>query len=385
MFASRTDWKRTPNRLAAALERHQRSGKKLLDLTVSNPTQVGLKFDEAGICNSLSRPEVVCYTPQAKGLITAREAVSEYYRSRGDAAPHPERIFLTSSTSEGYSFIFRLLCQPGDEVLVPAPSYPLFEYLASVQDVHPVGYHLIYDHGWHIDLHSLEKAITRRTRAIIAVHPNNPTGSYVSDLARQALNEICWQRQLALIVDEVFLDYQLSGHPRRSFVSNNEVLTFTLSGLSKICALPQMKLAWLVVSAPADLADEASARLEIIADTYLSVNTPVQIAAPALLEQRAAIQGQLSTRMHRNLAELDTRLAGQSACTRLEIEGGWYAVLRVPVTGSDEELALALVERRSVLTHPGHFFDFQQEGHLVVSLIALPEEFAEGIAAILRA
>ena len=384
MFASRTDWKRAPNRLATALERHQKSGRKVVDLTASNPTKVGFQYAEFGIRNSLSRPEVLEYSPQAKGSISTREAVANYYRSRGDAVPGTERILLTSSTSEGYSFVFRLLCEPGDEVLVPAPSYPLFEYLASVHDVHPVTYHLFYDHGWHLDLHSIEKALTSRTRAIVAVHPNNPTGSFVADSARQELNAICRERKIAVVVDEVFLDYQLGGRTRRSFVGNNEALTFTLSGLSKICALPQMKLAWLAATGPEGVVEEAMARLEIIADTYLSVSTPVQVAAPALLSERAGIQGQICERVRQNLAELDKKLAGHGSYSRLEIEGGWYAVVRVPVTGSDEDLALDLLERHSVLVHPGHLFDFQREGHLVVSLITPPQEFTAGLTALLR-
>jgi alanine-synthesizing transaminase len=377
MFASRTAWKLTPNRLAAALESHQRSGKKLLDLTASNPTTVGIQYDETAILKSLSQREALKYSPQAKGLLEARKAVADYYHARGDAPPDLENMVLTSSTSEGYSFIFRLLCSPGDEVLVPAPSYPLFEYLATLQDVRPVAYQLFYDHGWHIDVHSLEKGVTSKTRAVVLVNPNNPTGSYISDSARQSINELCQPKNLALVVDEVFLDYELSGDARRSFVSNSHALTFTLSGLSKIVALPQMKLAWIAVSGPDEPAREATARLEVIADTYLSVGTPVQLAAPALLELRGAVQSQLRDRVRQNLATLDAQIAKQNQCTRLDLEGGWYAVLRVPVTGSDEDLALSLLEKH-VLVHPGHFFDFQQEGYLVLSLIAPTADFAAG-------
>jgi aspartate/methionine/tyrosine aminotransferase len=309
--------------------------------------------------------------------------VAGYYRERGDFTPHIENIVLTASTSEGYSFVFRLLCEPGDEVLVPVPSYPLFEYLASLEDVRPVGYQLFYDHGWHLDLHSLEKAITARSRAVVVVNPNNPTGSYVSESAKQAMNELCSRHHLALIVDEVFLDYQLRGDTRASFVGNREVLTFTLSGLSKIVALPQMKLAWIAISGPEELAAAASARLEVIADTYLSVGTPVQVAAPALLELRSAAQAELRDRIRQNLDLLDAQLARQPQCSRLHLEGGWYAVLRVPAIGSDEDLALALLEQHSVLVHPGHFFDFQQEGYLVVSLITPTADFATGAAKIL--
>jgi aspartate/methionine/tyrosine aminotransferase len=383
MFASRTAWKLTPNRLAAALERHQQSGGKLLDLTASNPTTVGIQYDQAAILSALSQEEALNYSPQAKGLRGARQAVASYYDARGDRPPDVENIFLTASTSEGYSFVFRLLCEPGDEVLVPAPSYPLFDYLASLQDVKPIHYQLFYDHGWHVDLHSLEKAVTSRTRAIVLVNPNNPTGSYVADSAKQAINELCLRQNLAMIVDEVFLDYQRSGNRRRSFVENREVLTFSLSGLSKIVALPQMKLAWIALSGPEEISREAAARLEVIADTYLSVGTPVQVAAPALLEQRKRVQNQISDRVRHNLSALDAQIARQSQCTRLELEGGWYAVLRVPVTRSDEEHAIALLEQHSVLVHPGHFFDFHQEGYLVVSLITPREQFDPGIAKIL--
>ena len=383
MFASRTAWTLTPNRLAAALERHQRSGKKIIDLTASNPTTVGIQYDATAILGALSRRETLAYSPQAKGLATARQAVADYYSARGDTPPERDNIVLTASTSEGYSFVFRLLCEPGDEVLVPAPSYPLFDYLASLQDVRPTHYQLFYDHGWHIDVHSLERAVTPKARAVVLVNPNNPTGSYISDSAKKAINEVCRRQNLALVVDEVFLDYELGESTRQSFVGSRDVLTFTLSGLSKIVALPQMKLAWVVVSGPQGLSREAGARLEIIADTYLSVGTPVQVAAPALLELRHAVQRQLRDRVRENLVTLDAQIARQKECTRLDVEGGWYAVLRVPVTVSDEDLALSLLEKQSVLVHPGHFFDFQQEGHLVVSLIAPRQEFDAGITKIL--
>ena len=383
MFASRTAWKLAPNRLAVALERLKQSGKKVLDLTASNPTTVGFRYDEHSILTALTQPEVLRYSPDPKGRLSAREAIANYYRSRGDRPPLPDDMILTASTSEGYSFIFRLLCEPGDEVLSPLPSYPLFEYLASLNDVRTVPYQLFYDHGWHLDLRSIEDSITPRTRAIIAVHPNNPTGSYVAGSARDALNELCSKRRIALLVDEVFLDYQLGDKPRRSFVGNDEALTFTLSGLSKICALPQMKLAWLVVSGPKETVHGSMERLEIIADTFLSVSAPIQSAAPVLLAGRSAIQDQLCRRLRDNLSELDAQLSRQKTCTRLEVEGGWSVVVRVPVTGPDEELALSLMEQHSVVVHPGHFFDFPQEGHLVLSLIVPPQEFAEGVRRIL--
>ena len=389
MFADRTNWRLAQNRLTEAVEAARGQG-KLLDLTVSNPTRVGLQYDHAAILAALHSPSALDYDPQAKGLLAARQAVAAYYANSagqrsGNDVPDisPERIVLTTSTSEGYSFVFRLLCNAGDELLVPKPSYPLFEFLADLQDVKLVPYPLIYDHGWQMDFPSLEQAVTKRTRGVVVVHPNNPTGSYVKVEERAALNAFCRAHGLALIVDEVFLDYRLDDRDRASFVRNQNVLTFTLSGLSKISALPQMKVAWVVTSGPGQEAEQAMGRLEVIADTYLSMNAPIQWALPVLLEQRKNIQRQLLTRVRENLAELDGQLVGK-ACQRLQVEGGWNAVLRVPVTRSDEELAIVLVREQSVLVHPGHFYDFPSDGYLVLSLITPEPEFGEGIAKVLE-
>jgi alanine-synthesizing transaminase len=382
MFAQRTNWSLVPNRFSQALERARASGRKLLDLTASNPTTVGLDYDREALLRALAQPDSLQYQPQARGLVAAREAVAAYYRERGESVD-PTHILLTASTSEAYSFIFRLLCDPGDEVLIPAPSYPLFQFLADIQDVRLRHYPLFYDHGWQIDLHALEAKLTPRTRAIVLVHPNNPTGSYVSAAEKERLGSLCAARQLALVVDEVFLDFAHDGQLRSSFVTNRDLLTFSLSGLSKVSGLPQMKLAWIVVSGPDESAGAALERLEVIADTYLSVSTPVQLAASAFLGQRRRFRSQLMERIGANLAELDGRLQG-SAVRRLEVQGGWYAVLRLPVTGSDEELAIALLEDESVVVHPGHFYDFAAEGHLVVSLIAPREEFRQGIGRIVE-
>jgi alanine-synthesizing transaminase len=269
-------------------------------------------------------------------------------------------------------------------VLVPKPSYPLFEFLADLQDVKLVPYPLIYDHGWQMDFPSMEKALTSRTRAVVIVHPNNPTGSYVEADELEQLNTFCRTHSLALIVDEVFLDYGLDQTFHPSFVSNRDVLTFTLSGLSKISALPQMKVAWVVTTGPDAEVEAAMGRLEVIADTYLSTNAPIQWAVPAFLDQRRSIQGQLMDRVRSNLAELDRQLAGQHSCQRLSVDGGWYAVLRVPVTRSDEDLAIELVREHSVLVHPGHFYDFPTDGYLVLSLIGPKEESAEGFRRVLN-
>ncbi len=377
MFASRTGWALAPNRFSAALERHRASGREALDLTESNPTRCGFAYDQS-LLSVLADQRGLVYDPHPKGLRAAREAVCGYYRQRG-AEIDPEQVILTASTSEGYSFVFRLLCDPGDEVLVPAPSYPLFEFLASIQDVKLVSYPLLYDHGWQIDLHGLAEALSPRTRAILVVHPNNPTGSFVKPAEMDLLDALCRERQVALVADEVFLDYAHDGAARPSFASPRQALTFTLSGISKICALPQMKLAWIVAGGAPEPAREALARLEVIADTYLSVGTPVQLALPDFLVQRDEIQRQVKERVAANLAELDRQLAAQKSVRRLEVEGGWYAVLRVPATRSDEELAIALLDEQSVIVHPGHFYDFPAEGYLVVSLITPVDVFADGV------
>jgi alanine-synthesizing transaminase len=382
MFADRTNWDRTPNRLSEALAAHRAAGKPLLDLTVSNPTECGFHYNDREILQALNNPEALRYEPDPKGLECARRAVVDYYAGRGDVVSIDDLI-LTTSTSEAYSYVFRTLCNPGDEILIPSPSYPLFDFLAEIQDVKLVRYPLLYDHGWLVDFHALEQAITPRTRAVIVVHPNNPTGHFTKRAEMTELNAICSARQLAIIADEVFLDFAMDGKRASSFAANTSSLTFTLSGLSKIAGLPQMKAAWLAVSGPRDLKREALARLEVVADTYLSVNAPVQLAMPALFEQRKSFQRQLLSRVSENLAELDRQLADQKACSRLAVEGGWYAVLRVPAIRSDEELALELLASKDVYVHPGHFYDFPSDGFLVVSLITMTSEFSQGIASTL--
>ncbi len=431
-FARRTSWDLTTNRYTQALEAYRRAGREVLDLTASNPTTVGLQYREEELLRALADPKALRYEPQPKGLLAAREAVATYYAERtrvggstvsavqmsnpydpaASAAevnmgiPHgrqpavgalqraaqvsPDDLILTTSTSEAYSFVFRLLCDPGDALLVPTPSYPLFDFLADIQDVKLVPYELVYDHGWQIDFTSLCNAADRaqaagaRCRAVLVVHPNNPTGSYVKRHEVEELNRICAESGLAIIADEVFLDYSLSQMKPSTFSANQGVVTFTLSGLSKISALPQMKVAWIAVSGPAALKRDALARLEMIADTYLSMNAPVQLAVPTMLEERHSIQRQLMQRIRTNLQELDRQLASQKLCHRLEVEGGWYAVLRVPVTRSDEELAIALLQQREVLVQPGHFYDFARDGHLVVSLITETEVFLHGMGRILN-
>lgn len=384
MFSQRTAWKLAPNRFTEAQQEVRAAGFEILDLTLSNPTRANLYYDAETIVQSLLNPDALDYDPQPLGLLAARKAVAGYYRQQHEEfAIDPASVLLTTSTSEGYSFVFRLLANPGDEILVPKPSYPLFEFLADLQDVKLIPYPLLYDHGWQIDFPSLYKAVNHRTRAVVVVHPNNPTGSYVSPTEQSELNRFCSEYNLALIVDEVFLDYPHDGAPRSTFAANSGVLTFTLSGLSKISGLPQMKLSWIVTGGPAGPVRAALARLEVIADTFLSLSAPIQLAAPVLLDQRKNLQPLLLDRVRANLETLDHALARQKACQRLSVEGGWYAVLRVPVTQSDEELAIDLLRKVSVLVHPGHFYDFPADGYLVLSLIPTPEHFREAVSRIL--
>ena len=384
MFSRRTAWNLATNRYTEALEEHRRAGRQLLDLTASNPTTIGLSYRENELLNSLTQRDALTYQPVAQGLISAREAVAAYYAEKGSRVTS-EDLILTTSTSEAYSFVFRLLCDPGDVVLVPTPSYPLFDFLGDLNDVMLVPYELVYDHGWQIDFESLRLAMARavskgsRCRAVLVVHPNNPTGSYVKPQEVAELSRLCAANEMAVIADEVFLDYSLDRKVPQTFSTNTDALTFTLSGLSKISCLPQMKVAWLAASGPETLKAEALARLAVIADTYLSTNAPTQLAVPIMLEERHGIQPQIMQRVRTNLGELDAQLTGQTLCRRMAVEGGWYVVLRIPVLGSDEEFAVALLRESGVLLHPGHFFNFPGEGYMVASLITPVAEFAEGL------
>jgi alanine-synthesizing transaminase len=382
MFSDRTNWNLDTNRLSEALVRRRASRKRLFDLSISNPTECGFKNNRPAILKALSQPAALRYEPNPRGLLVARRAVETYHAQFGMKIAG-EDIFITTGTSEAYAFVFRLLCNPGDDILVPEPSYPLLDFLADIQDVKLVRYPLLYDHGWQIDFHALEKAITPRSRGVMVVNPNNPTGHFTKAGEMKHLNEICSGRQMAIIADEVFLDFALAAKRPASFAANTDALTFTMSGLSKIAGLPQMKASWLITSGPKDLKSQALARLEVIADTYLSMNTPVQLAIPILLKQRHGFQKQVMARVRKNLAELDRRLRRQKSCGRLEVEGGWNAVLRVPAIQSDEDIAIQLLDEKSVYLHPGHFYDFSGDGFLVVSLITPEKEFAEGIRRVL--
>jgi aspartate/methionine/tyrosine aminotransferase len=384
-FSARTAWELGENALAAKLRERRARGEEVLDLTASNPTACGFVYEPEVLLSPLAVPAALEYEPEPFGLERARAAVAEYYRDH-DAQVPVEQICLTTSTSEAYSYLFRLLCDPGDEVLIARPSYPLFDFIARLDSVVLREYPLHYDpgasaasaHAWTIDFEALRAQISERTRAVVLVHPNNPTGNYASDSEREQLETLCAQHGLALIVDEVFLDYAIPSDAKsRSFASGEgPALCFVLSGLSKVCALPQMKLSWIAARGPAATLSDALARLDVVADTYLSVNTPTQAALPSWLSGRDGLQEQIRERVRRNLAALDARLRGTHA-DRLALEGGWTAVLRVPREVEGQPFAEAALDR-GVLVQPGEFYGLP-EGRAVVSLLSLPEVWDHGL------
>jgi len=382
MFSSRPPADLAPNRLARALARLRAGDEPILDLTVSNPTTVGLGFDER-VLEPLASGAGLVYEPEPFGLPAARRAIAAEYARRGlDVAPG--RIVLTASTSEAYAHLFKLVCEPGDEVLVPSPSYPLFEHLARLDAVRAVPYPLDADGGWAIHADQVAAAVTPRSRAVIVVSPNNPTGTFLTRRALDELAALAAQRGLALVGDEVFFEYPLDAPAdRASILTARGALSFALGGLSKSAALPQVKLGWMAAGGPDALVEGALARLEIIADTYLSVSTPVQHAAAALIEAGRARRALVQARVAENLAALRRLAAAHPACRVLPVGGGWTAVIQVPATRTEEELVLALLEEDRVLVHPGYFFDFPREAFLVVSLLPPPAAFAEGVERVL--
>lgn len=379
MFSKRSTWELQPNPLSQALAARTQAGLPVLDLTLANPTQAGLRYPPQ-LQAILAGADASVYTPDPLGLLAARQAVSGYYAARGQAVA-AEELILTCSTSEAYALLFKLLADPGDEVLVPQPSYPLFEFLAGLESVQTRPYPLRYREGWQLDLDRLAAALTPRTRAIVLVHPNNPTGSLVGAGERALLEELALERGLALIADEVFGDYLWEENPPvPSFAGPARALTLVLSGLSKVLGLPQLKLGWMAVQGAG--AAEARARLEIIADTYLSVATPVQQALPHLLELRPAIQAQIQERVKDNRRWLAGQLARCPEARLLAAQGGWYAVLDTGVQ-DEEELVLDLLRQEGVLVHPGFFFDFPTEGMLVLSLLTPPQVLQQGVELLL--
>jgi hypothetical protein len=378
MFSSRLPTLE-PNALSRAVSRARASADRLIDLTNSNPTSVGLGCPP-GLLAALAHPDAGRYAPEARGLLAAREAVADEYRRAGVAAD-ASRVVLAAGTSDAYGLLFKLLADPGDDVLVPAPSYPLFELLTRFEGLTARTYRLDPDDDWRLDRSSIESALTASTRALLVVSPNNPTGSMLGADDRDWLVDLCGARRIAIIADEVFADYPVS--PRATAVTlagEARALTFTLGGLSKSVGLPQFKLAWMLAGGPSALVDEALERLELLCDTYLSVSTPVQLAAPALLAGGRPVREAIRARLARNLGALESSASRHPAVTVRRPEGGWSVVVRVPAVESEEALAVRLVRDHAVIVHPGFFFDFATEACLVLSLLPEPDVFDEGIA-----
>lgn len=379
-FSSRTRWDRGLNPLAARLAERRLEGAEILDLTESNPTRADLAYPEQDILGAISRPTALRYSPDPRGILSAREAVAAWVARRGRAV-EPERIVLCASTSEAYAWIFKLLCEDGDEILTPAPSYPLFDFLARAEDVRLASYPLEYDGRWALHIDDLASRCGERTRGVIVVQPNNPTGSYLSPHEIARLGDHCAEAGLAIISDEVFSDYAFENIPGAmpSAIDLDGPLTFTLGGLSKAAGLPQMKLSWIIVGGPAAAREEALARLEILGDTFLSVNTPVQVGLERILEVGEQVGLQIKERVAGNRALLRLARPADAAWDILAADGGWYAVLSVPRVMTDEEWAVALLDRDGVYVHPGRYFDFVRDGFLVVSLLPRREVFIEGV------
>ncbi len=384
MFSARVPNDLRPNSLTRLLAARRAAGLEVLDLTESNPTRAGLNYPSEEILASLSNPASLSYDPQPAGLLLAREAVAEYYAAR--AIPiSPADLLLTASTSEGYALLFKLLCDPGDEILTPRPSYPLFEHLAALEGVRVAQYPLRYDGAWRIDFEALSSAVTPRTRAIALVNPNNPTGSFLKHDELAALDRLCATHSLALLSDEVFSDYAFSpdAHRAETAAGARESLTFVLSGLSKVAGLPQMKLGWIAVQGPSNLRQPAFDRLEWIADAYLSASAPVQCAAPDLLRLGREIRASIARRAARNAGAARQLFSGGSPFRVLNCEGGWYSVIEAPRIRTEEDWTLELLHH-GTLVQPGYFFDFDREAYLVVSGLAKEEIFDEGLARLAR-
>jgi hypothetical protein len=385
VFSDRVPSDLVPNELTRTIARLRSEGRSIIDLTESNPTRAGFSYPD-DLLSSLAQPRGLTYAPQPLGLPAARRAVADDYRRRGIEID-PGRIVLTASTSDAYALLFKILCDPGDEVLIPRPSYPLFEHLTRLDAVAARPYDLDYEGSWVIDMDSVERAWSPRTRAMLTVHPNNPTGSFVKAAELDRIAGLCASRDVALVADEVFADYPLKPLAEVSagrMLDRRDALVFSLGGLSKSVGLPQVKLGWVGLAGPDELVDAAINRLEVACDAYLSVSTPVQLAAGDLLSRGAVIRDQIRERVRRNHRQLVDLISRVPACRVLDVEGGWYAVLNVPTIGTEEDLVLDLLATDGVLVHPGYFFDFPRESYLIVSLLPADDVFAEGIGRVLR-
>jgi alanine-synthesizing transaminase len=375
VFSSRLRHGPGRNRLAHALDRRRSAGLPIVDLTESNPTRAGFVYPEA-LLAPLSQPSALRYEPNALGLPEARQAIARDFTRRGVSVP-ADRIVVTASTSEAYSHLFKLLCNPGDVVLAPRPSYPLVEHLTSLDNVDIDFYNLEFHGCWSVDVDAIASMLTgKRVRAIIAVSPNNPTGSVLDPMELGQLARLANEHEVALIADEVFADFPIENRTFTSALSQSEALTFALGGLSKTVGLPQVKMGWMGISGPDELVSAALERLETISDTYLSVSTPVQLAAPHLLDDGASVRVQIQKRVCDNYASLRATAAAHPACAVLPVEAGWYAVVQIPAVRPEETFVVDLLERTGLLVHPGYFFDFEREAFLILSLLPQPATFS---------
>lgn len=383
-FSRRTPADQHPNALSQALEQLRAAKTDILNLIESNPTRIGLNYP-ADMLAALDQSRGLHYAPHPFGMPEARQAVCDDYQRRGTTIV-PDDVILTSSTSEAYSFLFKLLCDPGDAVLIPRPGYPLFDHLCQLDNVAVASYFSRYDGEWHIDFETLASQITANTRAICVVSPANPTGACLKTNEWQQLNRLCREHTLALIIDEVFADYLLTPPPEMCLtpLADSDALTFCLGGLSKAIGTPQLKLSWIALGGPSALKNDAQNRLEIICDAYLSPNTPVQVALPELLRTGANVRHQIQTRIRHNLDVLQQKIQPDTACTLLPPDGGWYAVIQIPALDSEEAFVLELLQKDHVLMQPGYYFDFPNEAYVVVSLLPEPSLFATGIARFLE-
>ena len=386
MFSSRLRQSAARNRLAVALDRRRAAGLPVVDLTLSNPTRAGFSYPP-DLLQPLAQTRALCYEPDPFGLRSARQAVADDFARRG-VPVSMDRIVLTASTSEAYSLLFKLLCDPGDAVLAPRPSYPLVEHLTELDGVALDHYGLELHGRWAVDVHALREKLSappagKRIRAIVLITPNNPTGSIVKDAELEAIAALAREHQLAIIADEVFADYPISGPPPASVLRQHTALTFALGGLSKTVGLPQVKLGWIGVGGPSVLVEDAMERLETISDAYLSVSTPVQVAAPELLKAGTAIRAQIQQRVRDNFVALSKMASRYPSCSIMPVEAGWHAVMQVPAVTSEEMIVLDVLDRAGILVHPGYFFDFEREAFLVISLLPEPAVFADAVQTLL--
>jgi alanine-synthesizing transaminase len=378
-YSERLPWSFSLNCFSRLVEEKRKSGVTLVDLTISNPTEVVDDYPHSAIGRAYANVKDFTYRPDPLGARQSRSAIARYHERR-NLATSPDQILLTASTSEAYSFLFKLLCNSGDEILAPLPSYPLFEYLAALESAHIVPYRLVYDGSWYIDFANLQQQISPRTRALVVVNPNNPTGSFLKESEAERLLDLAQQRKLPIISDEVFMDYSFEAGADRvqTLIGHDSVLSFSLNGLSKAAGMPQMKLAWIALNGPEEERETARGRLELLLDTYLSVGTPVQRALPDLLDIGEGIQEQIRVRTAQNLKAAHTLLEGSPACC-LKCEGGWSAIIQLPRRLSEEEWITRLLDEQHVIVQPGYFFDMESEAYVVVSLITPPDGFLEGI------